>query len=57
MTDCNDTNGGAEDCSAFPACQSGCVNPGGFPPGNTCTSDSQCCSNKCKGPPGNKTCR
>jgi len=57
LTDCNDTNGGAEDCSAFPACQSGCVNPGGFPPGNTCTSDSQCCSNKCKGPPGNKTCR
>ncbi len=26
-------------------------------PGDACSSDSECCSNKCKGPPGGKTCR
>ena len=57
LTDCDDTNGGAEDCSSEPTCQSGCANPGGLPPGSSCTSDSECCSDKCKGPPSNKTCR
>ncbi|HEX5757584.1 MAG TPA: hypothetical protein VF121_00160, partial [Thermoanaerobaculia bacterium] len=28
-----------------------------LPPGATCTADNQCCSNKCKGNPNNKTCR
>jgi hypothetical protein len=51
--DCNDA-----DCSGDPACAGGgCVNPGGLPQGASCTSDSQCCNNKCKGPPGNMTCR
>jgi len=27
-----------------------------LPSGSSCTANSQCCSNKCKGPPGNKTC-
>ncbi len=58
VTDCDDTNGGAEDCSTDPACDDpGCVNPGGAPPGASCSSDGDCCSNKCKGPPSNKTCR
>ncbi|REJ80731.1 MAG: hypothetical protein DWQ36_10840 [Acidobacteria bacterium] len=26
-------------------------------PGDSCTSNSQCCSGKCRGPNGNKTCR
>ncbi|NIM01668.1 MAG: hypothetical protein GTN57_12200 [Acidobacteria bacterium] len=57
-TDCDDTDG-AEDCSAAPECDGGggCVNPGGDPPGASCSSDATCCSNKCKGPPSNKTCR
>jgi V8-like Glu-specific endopeptidase len=52
--DCNDA-----DCSGDPACDSGggCVNPGGSPPGTSCVSDGECCSNKCKGPPSNKSCR
>lgn len=54
QTDCNDS-----DCSADPACQSGgsCVNPGGAPAGASCSSDAECCDNKCKGPPNNQTCR
>ncbi len=35
----------------------GCVNPGGAPAGASCTADSECCSNTCKGKPGNKTCK
>jgi hypothetical protein len=27
------------------------------PAGSSCTSNSQCCSNSCKGKPGNKSCR
>ena len=27
------------------------------PSGASCTSDSECCSNNCKGKPGNKTCK
>ena len=51
--DCNDS-----DCTGDPACGGGeCVNPGGLPVGSSCTADSQCCSNKCKGPPSGKTCR
>lgn len=36
------------------------LNPGGggcSPAGASCTSNSQCCSNSCKGPAGAKTCR
>lgn len=37
------------------------LDPGGgpscFPKGASCTADSQCCSNKCKGPSGNKSCK
>ena len=28
-----------------------------LPQGASCTSNSECCSNKCKGPPNNKSCR
>jgi hypothetical protein len=28
-----------------------------LPPGASCTANSQCCSNSCKGKPGSKTCR
>lgn len=57
-TDCNDTDGD-EDCSTDPACDGGddCANPGGAPAGSSCSSDAECCSNKCKGPPNNQTCR
>lgn len=34
-----------------------CVNPGGAPQGASCTSDSECCSDSCKGKPGSKTCK
>lgn len=37
------------------------LDPGGgpscFPKGASCTVDSDCCSNKCKGPSGNKSCK
>jgi hypothetical protein len=45
-TDCADSN-----CSGSPACTS-CV-----PSGSSCTSNADCCSSKCRGPAGNKTCR
>ncbi len=32
-------------------------NPSCAPAGASCTVDADCCSNKCKGPPGGKTCR
>lgn len=40
----------------------GCGNGGGgmcelAPAGASCTSNSECCSNSCKGRPGNKTCK
>ena len=46
VTDCNDT----EDCSADPACN--CA-----PLGEACTTAADCCSNKCNGPSGRKTCK
>ena len=37
------------------------LNPGGggscSPPGASCTANNQCCSNNCKGKPGQKTCK
>lgn len=47
LTDCADSN-----CSTDPACTGGCSAKGA-----SCTSDSQCCSNKCRGPAGGKSCR
>jgi hypothetical protein len=44
--DCADS-----DCSGSPACSGGCS-----PSGASCTANSECCSNKCKGKPGSKTC-
>jgi len=44
-------------CSGDPVCDSECVNPRGSPRGASCTSNGECCSDKCKGRPGNKTCR
>ena len=57
VADCDDTNGGAEDCSSEPTCQSGCVNPGGAPAGSSCSGDGDCCSNKCRGSSGSMTCK
>ncbi len=51
-TDCDDS-----DCSGDPACDTGCVNPGGAPAGTSCVDDAECCSNKCKGRSGNKSCK
>ena len=58
----NDCEGGTDcadsDCSGDVACQGdGCVNPGGSPPGTSCSSASECCSNKCKGKAGSQTCK
>ena len=38
------------DCDLDPSCQ--CLSPG-----SSCTDDAEGCSNKCKGPPGGKTCK
>ena len=46
LVDCADPN-----CSGSPSC------PTCSPIGASCTVNSQCCSNKCKGPAGRKTCR
>jgi len=46
LIDCADP-----DCSAAPSCNT-CSGAGA-----TCTANSQCCSNKCTGRNGNKTCR
>jgi hypothetical protein len=60
---CGDTTcdeGGEEcsicdvDCSGDPICSGGTCELG--QPGDSCTANSECCSNKCKGKPGNKTC-
>lgn len=45
LTDCADG-----DCSTDPLCS--CA-----PVGAACTVDSDCCSNKCRGPSGGKTCK
>jgi len=39
--------------SADPDCQTS----GGLPPGASCTVNSECASNNCKGKPGSKTCK
>jgi hypothetical protein len=45
--DCDgDTDGADSDCAT-----------GGFPPGASCQVNADCASNKCKGKPGNLTCR
>jgi hypothetical protein len=50
----NDCDGQADcddgDCASEPACQCGAV-------GTSCTSASDCCSGKCKGKTGKKTCK
>lgn len=46
LVDCNDSN-----CSGNPVCSPSC-----FSQGASCTTNSQCCSNKCKGSPGQKVC-
>jgi len=51
--DCSDS-----DCSGDPACdRGGCVNAGGAAAGSSCTNNSECCSDKCKGRSGAKTCK
>jgi subtilisin family serine protease len=50
----------AADALAFLDCGGGGTPPGEcplLPAGATCSSDSQCCSNTCKGKPNNKTCK
>ena len=49
----NDCDGLVDD--ADPACQTGTCDL--FPAGESCESDNQCCSAKCKGKPNNTTCR
>ncbi len=45
FTDCADSN-----CSGSPSCSCS-------PVGASCTVNSDCCGNKCKGPAGRKTCK
>ena len=47
--DCTDS-----DCDSDPDCGSICSLSDS---GESCTSNSECCSNKCRGKPGSKTCR
>lgn len=55
----NDCDGAVDcadgDCSGDPACSTGGCTLG--QPGDSCSSNGDCCSNKCKGPPSGKTCR
>jgi hypothetical protein len=46
LVDCDDP-----DCDGDNACMS-CL-----PKGASCTTDAECCSEKCKGPPNGKTCK
>jgi len=48
--DCSDS-----DCSGDPACGSGGCSLGQA--GDSCTSDAECCSNKCRGRSGAQVCR
>jgi hypothetical protein len=52
----NDCDGAVDcadsDCAVDPACIPTCL-----PRGASCTTNNQCCSTKCKGPAGRKTCR
>ena len=34
-----------------------CINPGGLDVRESCSSNAECCSDKCKGKPGSKTCK
>lgn len=43
------------DCTGDPACEGGGCTL--LPAGASCTSNSECCSNSCKGKPGSKTCK
>lgn len=47
-----DEIGCPEDCA--PAA---CINPGGLDVGQSCRSDSECCSDTCRGKKGSRTCR
>jgi trypsin-like peptidase len=47
LVDCADPN-----CSSSPSCTPTCRAAGA-----ACTANSQCCSNRCKGPNGARTCR
>ena len=47
-TDCSDT----DDCSTDSFCNTTCT-----PRGDSCVANSECCSNKCNGPAGRKTCK
>ncbi|MCH7839013.1 MAG: trypsin-like peptidase domain-containing protein [Planctomycetes bacterium] len=47
-TDCDDA-----DCSADPACEACTLGQ----VGDSCVDDAECCSNKCKGRSGRKTCK
>ncbi len=46
------TDGDDSDCQV-----DACVNPGGAVVGVGCVDNIACCSNKCKGKPGDKTCK
>jgi subtilisin family serine protease len=48
-TDCADS-----DCAGDPVCG---PPPACFPVGDSCSVNSDCCSNKCGGPPHNRTCK
>ncbi len=48
QVDCDDLG-----CLGVPVCDTG----GCFDLGASCVNDIDCCSNKCKGPSGNKTCK
>ena len=50
--DCAD----GDDCGTDPACDTP-PPPPCEPIGTSCTSNGDCCSNKCKGKPGSKTCK
>ncbi|MCB1033095.1 MAG: M36 family metallopeptidase [Acidobacteria bacterium] len=53
---CND--GIDNDCDGdIDSADSDCGGGGCFPLGASCTSNGQCCSNKCKGPSGGQTCK
>ena len=57
---CNDKQLATDDFNGRNALYNCTLVEGGggcFQPGTSCTSNSQCCSNSCKGKPGSKTCR
>jgi len=57
---CNDKIIASDDTNGRNALYNCTLNEGGggcSSAGASCTSNSQCCSNSCKGKPGNKTCR